>query len=198
MRRTQIKRPPYPLFGVDDRITVDSEVRLVAVPPSVGLYCRDMMAHRLGVTRAEFYVVMLIGGKLASVSGYMGRAWAINKMEGPFEIFGFSVRVPVYPRLNKLHMMMLTSQAFVELVHKRYPGVVWPIREFRTTCIAKGHELKENRGVLKLVSREKMDEGGFRLSYRQKYRPWDGTEALRLFLEKEHYDPATGEKFDGA
>jgi hypothetical protein len=91
-------------------------------------------------------------------------------------------------------MMCLTSKTFHDFWLTLYPGVVMPATHISTTCIAAGHESKENRGVLKLVGRERLPNGLFRLGYQQRFRPWDAQEAVRRFLEREKYDPETGEK----
>ncbi|HET6495904.1 MAG TPA: hypothetical protein VFH61_11140 [Thermoleophilia bacterium] len=195
VRRTAIVRPSWPLFGPEDRLTAATKVELLYLTPAQGLYLRDLMCKGLGVVRADMYVGMLLDGKISSVSGYHCADWRRHAASsgGPFELFGFSMRVPYYPRLNKLHMMVLTSSTFPELCRKRWHGVPWPITTFETTCIAKGHEQHGNRGVLKLAGRELLPNGYFRLSYKQPYRKWDAQEALRLFLKREKYDPETGE-----
>ena len=146
------------------------------------------------MTRAQCYAGLFIDGRLAGVSGFFGSEWCLGKRAGPFEVFGFSVHVTTYPRLNKLHMMCLTSRTFHDYWVNLYPTVIWPATHFYTTCIAQRHEQKGNRGVLKLAGRERLPDGLFRLSYEQRFRPWDAQHALEIFLEKEHYDPATGEK----
>ena len=115
-------------------------VRFARLPKKQALYYRDLLCHRLGVTRSENYVGMFVDGKLTGISGYMGQAWCIGKRQGPFEVFGFAAHVKTYPRLNKLHMMCLTSRSFRDFWVSLYPGVLWPATHFATTCITKGHE----------------------------------------------------------
>ena len=188
VKTTPIERAPFPLFTDDDRITKDSVIRFVPISKNVALYYRDLFAHRLGSTRSELYLAMLIDGKMTSVSGFHLSYWIRKGEPYAFETFGFSVRPLLYPRINKLHMMCLTCGDMVNVIRQRYPAVTTPLTRFKTVCLTRGHEQKGNRGVLKLTQREQLPNGMYRLMYEIDFREWGFEGALHRWMEKEGYD----------
>ena len=155
-KETEVEPKKVALFSDDDRIKKESKIWFEPITKEQALYYRDLFAHRLGVTRSELYLAMFIDGKLSSVCGIYLSDWCMKGANFIFETFGFSVRPKLYPRINKLHMMCLTSHELRDLILSKYKKVQHPLTTFRTVCLARHHEQKGNRGVLKLESRETM------------------------------------------
>jgi len=60
--------------------------------------------------------------------------------------------------------------------------------------LAKYPELKENRGILKIESREIMKNGLYRILYFTPFRQENWDEMKMKFLQREGYDAETGER----
>lgn len=187
-KETAVQPKKVALFSDADRIRKDSKIWFEPITKEQALYYRDLFAHRLGVTRSELYVAMFIDGKMSSVCGIYLSDWCMKGADYVFESFGFSVHPKLYPRINKLHMMCLTSHEFRDFIKSKYKSVQHDLTTFRTVCLARHHEQKGNRGVLKLESREQMKNGMFKLKYVTEFKPQTWQDMKAKFLEKEGYN----------
>ena len=187
-KETAVQPKKVALFSDEDRIRMDSKIWFEPITKEQALYYRDLFAHRLGVTRSELYVAMFIDGKMSSVCGIYLSDWCMKGANYIFESFGFSVRPKLYPRINKLHMMCLTSHEFRDFIKAKYKAVQHELTTFRTVCLARHHEQKGNRGVLRLESREQMKNGMFKLKYVTEFKDETWQDMKTKFLKKEGYN----------
>jgi hypothetical protein len=58
-KRKNLRPYHLPLFSDKDAITENTKVSFIKVPVEVGLYYRDLFAHKLGNTGAEHYLRLL-------------------------------------------------------------------------------------------------------------------------------------------
>lgn len=184
----------YKIFTDEDLITGKSVPFLKIINKNVALYYRDLFNRGMGPTRAERYVGFFIDGKLVGVSGFFVDKYLRNNSNYVFEQFGFSVRTKIYPRMNKLHMMVLTSQETAQMLKDSNNTINKRPEYFSTVCITKHHEQKGNRGILKLIEREQMENGLFHIKYETKFYSENWQERMIQFLRKEKYDITTGKK----
>src|SRR3990172_700362 len=55
-----VRSASYPIFGEGDEVGPGSEIRFVSCPAQVGLYYRDLWAHRLPTTNADAHYLVLL------------------------------------------------------------------------------------------------------------------------------------------
>jgi hypothetical protein len=182
---------PYhhvPMFSDADTLTVDSEVRFAVVKEEPALYYRDLLAHRLGDTKAELYVLCLIGGKMFSVAGFHSQKLRIGQENYIAETFGFTVRLERYPDANRLLMYLITCEEFSRFLqsHMTHKNRTYEMRGLKTTCLSKYRKVKRNNGILPVIFREKLAKGAFADMYRIVHQvDWyrrSYTDCIRLYL----------------
>ena len=184
----------FQIFNENDRITEDSDCYLLVIKKDVAFYYRDLFNKGMGTTDAEQFFGFFIDGKLVGVSGFFLKDWIIRNDPYISEVFGFSIRTKTYPRMNKLHMMILTSIETSSFIKSINNTVNEKPRLFKTVCLTKFHEQKGNRGILKLVERTEMKNGLFHLKYETEFHHDTWNQRKNNFLTKEGYDVRTGEK----
>jgi len=185
----EIKPGNYPLLFENHIITRNSKITFIPAKNKIALYYRDLFAHKLGVVKSHIYYLILIDGYLFATLGFdpainrTGYRTYIN------EVFGFCVPNSRYPRLNKLMMMLILSEEFKNQMVRDFPNLMLfkPFDELHTTCITKYCELKINRGILKLVKRDKLPDGRYKLYYVSKFKRMSYQDCLINWLEKEKY-----------
>lgn len=192
---TKVNAGTYQIFGEKDLITSESVPMIKHIKKDVALYYRDLFNRGMGSTRAEQYFGFFIDGKLVGVSGFFLDMWIRAAQNYINEQFGFSIRTDLYPRINKLHMMVLTSSETARLIKQSNKKCINETPEyFRTACMTKFHEQKGNRGIMKLKERKKLDNGLFHLFYETKFYNENWHERMLQFLRKEKYDVRSGKK----
>jgi hypothetical protein len=171
------KKPaaPYqhiPIFSDSDQLTAESIVTFVKVQEEQALYYRDLLAHRLGDTAAEIYLLCLIDGKMFSVCGFHAQKLRIGQEHYLAETFGFTVRLHDRPDINRLLMLFITCEEFARFMADAMSRVnrTYDMRGLKTTCLSKYRKVKLNNGVLPVVSREKLAKGPFADMYRIVYQ----------------------------
>lgn len=186
--RTAIEPIDAPIITDDHELTPDSTVAFVKIHKSNAMYYRDLWAHRLGGTDSETHWLMILDGYAAGIVGIhlFNAETARPTLDGKIwieETYGFNAPSRRYPRLNRLLMMFITSRVFMRTVF--CPSHL-PLREpfgLLTTCLTQHPELKINRGIMKLVSRERLeDQGLFKLRYKAEWHNESFTEVLRRWL----------------
>jgi hypothetical protein len=102
-----------------------------------------------------------------------------------WESFGFSARHELYPKhLNRLLMMCVTCTEFFEVLKRNSKFPMGDPIGVRTACITKGHESKGNLGILKLISREKLEDGRHHIVYATEWRPGTFQDQLAAWFKK--------------
>ena len=186
-KELQICPSKYPLLPEGHEITEASRIDFVETKKQHALYYRDLFAHKLGVARSEGYFLALIDGYVFSVFGMMFGHVLRGVSDMVNESFGFSVPNERYRRLNKLLMMCLVSgsaQKFFRQCNKLEMSP-YPINRFQTTCLSDVPELKINRGILKIVGRERMPNGTYKINYNADFNDKDFSDVLATWLKRD-------------
>jgi len=176
-----------PILDDSHKLTPNSriEFRRVGVPQA--MYYRDLFAHRLGTTSASEHFLLVLDGRVAGVVGF-GSAFSRTfqqRQDGRAymtEMYDFTAPSDRYPRLNRLLMMLICS----EQMHALWKPRETPVQRYAgisTTCLCEHPELKINRGILKLVSRERQKNALWKLSYTAEWRKETFAEALQRWLK---------------
>jgi len=175
------------LFNDDDELTEDSKIKFVKVSHETALYYRDLFAHRLGDVKAEIYYLMLIDNKVCSTVGFHTRDLFSLKTDRIFEVYGFSVHLKKYPRINRLMMMCITSQEFGNFLKRTLTGKnrIFDLKGMRTTCLTKYRKNRLNIGVLDLVSSDKLPNGMYRIMYDTDYKQRSFKDIIKLHLQEQ-------------
>jgi hypothetical protein len=154
----------------DHEITPASRFQVIMVGLPTALYYRDLFVHRLGVTNADRGFLLLVDGQVMTAFGIFIQDFLQFRTEYLPEMFGITRSSRRYHRLGKLFMLLLTSgemrQRFCQLLR------LWlhEPKGIQTTSITIHEEGKTDRGALKVNSREKLDDGRFRIVYRADFR----------------------------
>jgi hypothetical protein len=166
---------PYqhiPIFSDADQLTAESTVSFIKVHEEQALYYRDLLAHRLGDTAAELYLLCLVDGKMFSVCGFHAQKLRIGQEHYLAETFGFTVRLAGRPDCNRLLMLFITCDEFARFMGDAMSrkNRTYDMRGLKTTCLSKYRKVKLNNGILPVVSREKLAKGPFADMYRIVYQ----------------------------
>jgi hypothetical protein len=107
--------------------------------------------------------------------------------KGPyvFESFGFTAPNKRYPRLNHLFMSSLVCEDARKFFDAECHSPLLEVREFKTTCLSTTPEQKSHRSTgLKCVSRERMEDGRYKLIYRGPFKPFGWDKVLANWFER--------------
>jgi len=166
------------------KIKPDSKIRIFQMKEESALYYRDLWAHKLGSTKAELYLGLVIDGKLFGVVGFMLRTARALKSDAVLENFGFCSPHPDYWNLNRLLMYCLTCKDTQDFIyHTNRTNQIYKINQFRTTCLSKYRKVKLNNGILKIEKREK--EGAFyKIMYYTEFYQRKFEDCIKLYLKE--------------
>lgn len=178
---------PLPIWGFHDELTEDSKIRFVAVEVGVALYYRDLWAHKLGTTGGDFFALMIVDDKVFGVLGFMLRdlrTWAQPYL--PLNA-GFNAPSAVYRRANRLLLWCLVTQEFKDFAvyASTKQNHIFEIIALRTTCMSKYRKMKGLNGIMEVVARERMDNGGYKIIYEAEFSKNTIAEVLQKFLLEE-------------
>ncbi len=176
-----------PIFTDTDSIDENTKIRFIQVSEEVGLYYRDLFAHKLGNTAAEHYILMLLNDKVFATLGLMTAQLFRLRQNNVFETFGFSSPLSNHPRANRLLMYAITCDEFRSYLHKNLSVVnrVYSLTSFRTTCLSKYRKVKLNNGIMKIIAREKMKNGMYKLLYQTDWHARNFEDCVVLYLSEE-------------
>jgi hypothetical protein len=163
-KRDTLKKSRYPIFTDEDEITKWTKVSIVPVDRDVAAYYRDLFIHRLGASSADATFLMLLNGKIFTVFGISLRQ-VFQGMGYIHETFGISAPSKRYPRLNRLFMKLLTCKDFKRDLEAHINFGVSEWNGLKTACLARLPEVRINNGILKIVAREKMKNGLWKIDY---------------------------------
>jgi hypothetical protein len=181
---------PWAMMPDDYEIPVDAKISLHCVDRAIGLYYRDLFAHKLGAVRTEKYYLGLINQYIFCVFGLHAAKFQFRHQSGINETFGFCVPSKRHKRLNKLFMMaMVCGDGKKQFLKDKVWSEQLECEGIRTVCLSTYPELKINRGVMKLVHRSKVKDGAYsyKLHYYADFNKKTFGEVLREFL-KNHGD----------
>ena len=177
----------FPIYN-DEEITPETQVAFVQVDEHTCLYYRDLFVHRLGITKAEQYFLMLLDGRVVTALGLHLRDFHLNKAsftDHIGEVFGITKTSRRYARLGKLFMLCLTSGDFKRLLLTIHTSMQFrEPRGMRTSSITIHPEGKTDRSVMKLIYREEIGDGRYRLIYQADFRDDTWPETVQMWLRK--------------
>lgn len=171
--------PRFPVWGSKkDRIRPDSKIAFTKAKKEIAMYYRDLFAHRLGASNSEAFWLMWLDGKVFGTIG-MHLQFAISGRpydgEDPrlfvWLTFGMSPNHPEFRHVNRLVTMCVTCEEFLGVLKQATRFPMGDPVGVRTVCWTKGPEHKGNRGLMKMLTREKGDNGLFKLTYATEWRP---------------------------
>jgi len=168
----------------DHEITPASKFQVMMVGLPTALYYRDLFVHRLGATTADRGFLLLVDGQVMTSFGIFIQDFLQFRMQFLPEMFGITRSSKRYKRLGKLFMLLLTSGE----MKKRLCDILklWlhePLG-IQTTSITVHEEGKTDRGALKVVSRETLEDGRFRIIYRADFRDDSFADVVSDWLKK--------------
>jgi hypothetical protein len=174
------------IFGLDDEIKPESEVFFKKTDPHTALYYRDLFAHKIGVTSAELYQLIIINGKVIGVVGWHAEKLRGMKENKIFETFCFNAPSEKYKTLNRLMMMYLTCREMhtvlmnsVFLTNKYFEFI-----GIKTTCLSRYRKVKLNNGLLTITKREKLPNDLYKMMYETEWHERNFQECNKAYLEE--------------
>jgi hypothetical protein len=173
----------FPIYD-DHPITPDSRIQVLMVSLPTALYYRDLFVHRLGATTASRGFLMLVDGQVMTAFGMLPEGFMTFKLEYLLEMFGITRSSTRYKRLGKLFMLLLTSGEMKWCLCDLLGLWLHEPKGIQTSSITVGHEGKTDRSVMKIISRERLEDGRFKLVYRSDFRTDTFAEVLKDWLEK--------------
>jgi len=173
----------------DHEITMDTKISMVQTSSDVALYFYDLFVRELGMVKASGYYLFCLDGQVVGTCGFDIRDLMIRRTGVVYETFGLTMTSLRYQRVNRLLMRYITGQEFInQFTMENLPDGVFlpPIGILQTTCLSKYPEVKTNRGILKLIKREKFKgtSGKFHLIYRAKIHQMTQEEILKEWIGK--------------
>src|SRR5438270_8067987 len=137
-----------------------------------------------GATTADRGFLLLVDGQVMTAFGIFIQDFLQFRTRDLPEMFGITRSRRRYKRLGKLFMLLLTSGE----MRKRLCDILklW-LHEpagIQTTSITVHEEGKTDRGALKVISRENLDDGRFRIIYRADFRDDSFAEVVTEWLKK--------------
>lgn len=175
----------WKVLPAEHEIISSSTVTFQGVLKDEGLYYRDLFIHRLGVTQAQVYYLLIVDGYVAGTVGVMAKQNYKMLLTSPFEgdveeYYGMTAHSSRHPKLNRLLMMLIKSNEFLS----HHDTLQFWATGIATTCLSQYPELKINRGIYKLLERVKMKDGSYKLRYRADRTPQSYQEVLLEWLKK--------------
>jgi hypothetical protein len=168
----------------DHEITPASKFHFIMVGLPTALYYRDLFVHRLGATTADRGFLLLIDGQVMTAFGIFIQDFLQFRMQYLPEMFGITRSSRRYHRLGKLFMLLLTSGEMKKHLCDILKLWLHDPRGIQTTSITVHEEGKTDRGALKVVSRETLDDGRFRIIYRGDFRDDSFADVVSDWLKK--------------
>ncbi len=171
----------------DHEITAETEIGFVLTDKDTALYFYDLFVKDLGMVDAEVFYLFCIDGQVAGALGLDSNHYRFRRIPLIYQTFGLSLTSERYARIGRIMIAGLCSQQFIDQFageHCPKDLMLPPISEIQTTCLTKYPEAKKNRGLMKLVHREKLPSGRFQLVYRTKVHPTTYTEVIEKWIKK--------------
>ena len=173
----------FPIYD-DHAITPASKFHVIMVGLPTALYYRDLFVHRLGATTADRGFLLLVDGQVMTAFGIFIADFLQFRTQYLPEIFGITRSSKRYHRLGKLFMLLLTSGEMKKQLCDILRLWLHEPLGIQTTSITVHEEGKTDRGALKVVSRETLDDGRFRIIYRGDFRDDSFADVVADWLKK--------------
>src|SRR6266702_6573108 len=167
----------------DHEITPASRFQVILVGLPTALYYRDLFVHRLGATTADRGFLLLVDGQVMTAFGIFIQDFLQFRTRHLPEMFGITRSSRRYKRLGKLFMLLLTSCEMKKRLCDILKLWLHEPAGIQTTSITVHEEGKTDRGALKVISRDKLDDGRFRIVYRTDFRTDTFSEVVANWLK---------------
>ncbi len=177
----EVKR--LPIYD-DHEITPASKFQVIMVGLPTALYYRDLFVHRLGATTADRGFLLLVDGQVMTAFGIFIQDFLQFRVHYLPEMFGITRSSRRYHRFGKLFMLLLTSGEMKKRLCDILKLWLHEPKGIQTTSITVHEEGKTDRGALKVISREKLSEGRFRIIYRRDFRDDSFADVVSDWLRK--------------
>ena len=168
----------------DHEITPNSKFHVIMVGLPTALYYRDLFVHRLGATTADRGFLLLVDGQVMTAFGIFIQDFLQFRTRYLPEMFGITRSSRRYKRLGKLFMLLLTSGEMKKRLCDILKLWLHEPAGIQTTSITVHEEGKTDRGALKAVSRERLEDGRFRIVYRGNFRDDSFTDVVTDWLKR--------------
>jgi hypothetical protein len=172
-----------PIFDHHE-ITPASKFHFMMVGLPTALYYRGLFLRRLGATTADRGFLLLADGQVMTAFGIFIADFLQFRTQYLPEIFGITRSSKRYHRLGKLFMLLLTSGEMKKQLCDILRLWLHEPLGIQTTSITVHEEGKTDRGALKVVSRETLDDGRFRIIYRGDFRDDSFADVVADWLKK--------------
>jgi hypothetical protein len=174
----------FEIYDDQEIIPGQTVLGFVEINRETGLYYRDLFIHRLGMTQAEFYVMMTLDGRAVTSIGLNREKLQHFYSEYIYETYGISTTSHRYKRLGKLFMMALCTTEFRHwLMRHTRVGIRMP-KGMITTSLTKHAEGKTDRGVMKATDRELQSNGLWKITYKADFRDMTFDDALAEWFKQ--------------
>lgn len=151
----------YPIIPADYEVTAKSRVEVVKAASEHIRYYRKLWTHNFTPSQSSSGYAMIIDGYLVGIFGYVQMATTLGDTDAAF--LGFGMCAPTGQRLSRL---MYTLAMQKRAIRMEFDDVYMArIKRVRTVMLTKHQESKEMRGLMKLVSKDKDNRCGFKLTY---------------------------------
>src|SRR5439155_24623816 len=124
----------------------------------------------LGSSTADRGFLLLVDGQVMTAFGISIQDFLQFRTRYLPEMFGITRSSSRYHRLGKLFMLLLTSGEMKKRLCDILKLWLHEPAGIQTTSITVHEEGKTDRGALKVISRENLAEGRFRIIYRADFR----------------------------
>lgn len=168
----------------DEEITPETKISFERVNIETCSYYRDLFVHKLGITKAQDHLLMFIDGRVSTALGFNTRLLRRFQSEYVHEVFGISRSSKRYHRFGKLFMLCLTSGSMKEFLMREMNFGIREPKGIQTTSITTFEEGKTDRSVMKLVHREQLPDGRFRVIYRADFRSDSWNDCITMWLKR--------------
>lgn len=173
----------FPIYDGHD-LTPASKITVKNVGKGTGAYYRDLFCHRLGATIGDMCFLLFIDGQVTTSFALTYKSAARVQTDTVFEEYGITRTIGKYKRLGKLFMLLLTCGEMRDRIAELTGRALLKPTYFQTSSITVHHEGKTDRSVLKLVERELLKDGRYRLVYRGEFSKMTFEEVLTNWLSK--------------
>jgi len=174
------------IFTDEDELTENTKVSFIKMKEENSLYYRDLFAHRLGDTKAEMYVGILLDGKFFATLGFNSSELRRNTRNEVYELFGFNAPSDRYQRINRLMMMFITCKEFKPIMTNAMGQAnrVYELNGLATTCLSKYRKVKLNNGILNVTGLEKMPNELYKIKYTTNWHDRTFKDCIKIYLEE--------------
>jgi hypothetical protein len=183
-----MKNFPYKFYN-EEEITDASQLSFLYCRKHVAHYIRDLFVHEYdaNVIQEAFNFIVFLDNRIIGLVG-VNRAMgpAVNKyFHALMLFFAIGKQSKRYPKLSKLVVLGATTTGFKKVIGESIRSLdLHDFQYIRSACWSRFPEIKVDRGILKLESRQKLPDGRFKLLYTSDFRDMTLSEAVQFWLRR--------------